>query len=280
MSKTLGVIYLALGRPYLAMALLSAKSVVDSNPNIPFTIVTNVKDEPPQADFFRSDYDSWIFVDADVADNRHLKTKILSYSKYEKTIFLDCDTVVMGDLSMASTILDYFDICLRLNRYPQKRKGKGDVCVLGNHRVSDFPHWNSGVMLIKNSASAIQFFENWNVNYYELGNKYDQVALVPTIFETGARVLSLEDRWNATDPGVGRGKWRKDTIVYHYATNICDHLFNKILECDQLIDSGGNIDNETRCFLQNKRKLKKSKMNFFRFFSINMMWRFSSPVKL
>ncbi|MDI5891880.1 putative nucleotide-diphospho-sugar transferase [Halomonas rhizosphaerae] len=280
MSKTLGVIYLALGRPYLAMALLSAKSVVDSNPYIPFTIVTNVKTEPSQVEFFRHDHDSWIYVDADVNDNRNLKTNILSYSEYEKTIFLDCDTVVMGDLSMANIILEYFDICLRLNRYPQKRKGKGDVRVLGNHRVGDFPHWNSGVMLIRNTDQAIQFFKSWNANYFQLGNKYDQVALVPTIFETGARVLSLEERWNATDPGVGRGKWRKDTIVYHYATNICDHLFNKILECDRLIDSDEGFANETRCFLQKKRRLKKSKMNLLKFFSINVMWRFSSPVKL
>jgi lipopolysaccharide biosynthesis glycosyltransferase len=280
MSKALGVIYLALGRPYLAMALLSAKSMVDHNPEIPFTIVTNVSKEPPKADFFRKNFDDWIHVDVDASVNRNLKTNILKYSKYDKTVFLDCDTIVMGDLSVASFMLDYFDVCVRLNRYPQKRKGKGDVNVLGGLRVRDLPHWNSGVMLIRRSDPAKAFFESWSLKFSELGNKYDQVALVPAIFETGARILSLEDRWNATDPGVGRHRWRQETIVYHYATNICNNLFRRIVECDKLIASSDADVSSTYSFLKGKRELKRSQMNVLRFLAINILWRFSSPVKL
>ncbi|WP_110283832.1 glycosyltransferase [Halomonas sp. LBP4] len=280
MSKALGVIYLALGRPYLAMALLSAKSMVNNNPDIPLTIVTNVSNEPPQVDFFRRGFDDWIHVDVDVSANRHLKTNILTYSKYDKTIFIDCDTIVMGDLSVASFILDYFDVCVRLNRYPQRRRGKGDVNVLGGLSIEALPHWNSGVMLIKNSDPAKEFFESWNAKFAELDNKYDQVALVPAIFETGARVLSLEDRWNATDPGIGRNRWRQETIVYHYATNICDNLFRRVMECDRLISTNEHGVNPTQLFLKGKRRLKRSQMSTIRFLAINIMWRFSSPVKI
>lgn len=280
MSKALGVIYLALGRPYLAMALLSAKSMVDHNPDIPFTIVTNVGNEPPRVDFFRSDIDDWVHVDVDVSANRHLKTSILTYSKYDKTIFLDCDTIVMGDLSVASFILDYFDVCVRLNRYPQKRRGKGDVNVLGGLRIEDLPHWNSGVMLIRKSDPAKEFFESWSAKFFELGNKYDQVALVPAIFESGARILSLEERWNATDPGVGRNQWRQETIVYHYATNICDNLFRRIMECDKLISLDDSEASSTHLFLKGKRELKRTQMNVLRYLVINVLWRFTSPVKL
>lgn len=280
MHKSMGAIYLALGRPYLAMALLSAKSMWASNPSIPYTILTNVMNEPPTVDFFRKGFDSWIHVDVDVESNRNLKTNILNYSVYEKTIFLDCDTIVMGDLSKASKILDYFDIGIRLNRYPQKRKGKGDIRVLGDAEIADLPHWNSGVMLVKNSLLAREFFARWNEKFLELGNQYDQVALVPVIFEADARILSLEDRWNATDPGIGRRPWRSDTIVYHYATNICDNLFRQIMQIDSVIGADCHDSKNTFDFLKRKRRLKKTQMSFFRFCVINAFWKFSSPVEL
>ncbi|TDR57283.1 glycosyl transferase family 8 [Halomonas ventosae] len=277
MAKELGVVYLALGRPYLAMALLSAESLVRHNPDMPFTIVTNIAHQPPDVKCFRNGFDSWIYVDADVESNRHLKTRILAYSEYEKVIFLDCDTIVMGNLSLARKILEYFDVCLRLNRYPQKRNGKGDVKVLGDLRVSDLPHWNSGVMLVRNNATGRKFFEKWNEKYVQICNKYDQVALVPAIFESDARILSLEDRWNATDPGFGRGRWRKETLVFHYATNICNKLFHKIIEYDEMIFSDPSCANQTRQFLEAKRKLKRSQMSLMRYLVINAMWRISSP---
>ncbi|WP_162623060.1 hypothetical protein [Billgrantia lactosivorans] len=279
MPMNLGVVYLALGRPYLAMALLSAKSLVEKNITLPYTIVTNVCKEPPAVDFFRHGYDRWTYVSVEDSVNRSLKTRILEYSEYQKTIFLDCDTVVMGNLAAADSILDYFDIGIRLNRYPQKRKGKGDIPVLGGLTVGDLPHWNSGVMLIKNSLASCEFFRMWNENFTRLGSQYDQVSLVPTIFKSDARVLSLEERWNATDPGIGRKQWRRDTLVYHYATNICDHLYSTIMRYDQIIPI--DMDKHTtRDFLTRKRRLKKSQMNVLRFFAINVSWRFSSPIKI
>ncbi|GAA0621910.1 hypothetical protein GCM10009016_08390 [Halomonas beimenensis] len=234
--------------------------------------------EPPVGDVFEEERDSWFFVDVDTKDNRLLKTDILKYCQYEKVIYLDCDTFVLGDLGSAGKILDYFDIGMRLKRKPQRRVGKGEVDVLGGMKVQDLPHWNSGVILARNTSLAWQFFQDWHDKYVELGNCYDQVALVPVVFQSPARFLSLEDRWNATDPGIGRKAWKKEVIVYHYATNICDRLFNQIVSKDRLILPDQYSAEETPRFLRRKRLLKRSQMSYFRYLAINALWRISSPI--
>ncbi len=280
MRKSLGVIYLALGRPYLAMAMLSAKSLRNSNPGIPYTIVTNVDESPPELSFFNGKEDKWIYVSESSTGNRSLKTSILSYSEYDNTIFLDCDTVVLGCLDKAIQILTYFDIALRLNRYPQKRSGKGDIAILPGSQVCDLPHWNSGVMLINRSDRSQRFFETWNNKFHELGCPYDQVSLVPTIFESDARVLSLDERWNATDPGFGRVKWRDNTIVFHYATNICNDIYKTILYYDRLVGDEPSSSMETIEFLERKRLQKRKQCSLIRFSIIRAVWATSSPVSM
>ncbi|XKE44003.1 hypothetical protein LG302_11475 [Halomonas organivorans] len=279
MKQSIGVIYLALGRPYLAMALLSAKSLRETNPEIPYTIVTNVMETPPEVTFFIEGVDRWIYVSECSSNNRSLKTRILDFSEYDNTVFLDCDTIVLGRLDKAQQILDYFDIALRLNRYPQKRSGKGDVSVLPGAQISDLPHWNSGVMLMNRSDRTRRFFETWNNKFHELQCPYDQVSLVPTIFESDARVLSLDERWNATDPGLGRQKWRASTIIFHYATNICDALYQSILSYDGLVGSQ-DANLETILFLENKRLQKRKQCSLFRFSVIRAVWAITSPVSM
>ena len=44
--QLLGAVYLAFGKPYLAMALVSIESLKQTNPELPVSVLTNVCDSP------------------------------------------------------------------------------------------------------------------------------------------------------------------------------------------------------------------------------------------
>jgi hypothetical protein len=61
---TFGVVYLALGAPYLAMAINSLLSLRITNPGIPVCVITNVVRHPPKKSWWSFEIgDQWVFKD-------------------------------------------------------------------------------------------------------------------------------------------------------------------------------------------------------------------------
>ena len=252
-----GVIYLAFGAPYLAIALRSIRSLRETNPGLPVCLVTNCPVEASQIDLLDPS-DSIVVLEESQARNRSIKTSINKISPFERTVFLDCDTVVMGSLANGFRFLDNFDLAFRLNPYPQTRKGKADIKIMEGLTVGDCPHWNSGVMFFAKRPETDLFFERWNQNFEALENGYDQVSLVKTIFEDRGRVLSLDIKWNASDTILGRKKWRRQAKVFHYASNISNRLSRELLhEAETMKVSLEGIVQDTQNFINRKRAQKK-----------------------
>jgi hypothetical protein len=212
----LGVIYLAFGEAYLAMALLSFRSLRASNPQIPACIVTNVvKIAPAGLPGWRPELDHWLFIEADAAINRTYKTGIHRLTPFDKTIYLDCDTLITGSLQPLFRFLDHFDVCLRLKEDPLPENAFGKLPVLDDARLCDLPHWNGGVVAFRTAAGSAQFFENWSQAHRKFGNYRDQQSLVEAVFRSDCKVLSFDGRWNMT--GKTRHDWsRPDVVVLHY----------------------------------------------------------------
>ncbi|WP_157955134.1 hypothetical protein [Halomonas denitrificans] len=276
-----GAIYVAMGRPYLAMTLLSIKTLKSVSPAMPVTVITNVEITTSIVDFLSEDIDTIILVDLDTEENRNIKSRLHEYSSYEKAIFLDSDTLIMKDLSVGEFLLDHFDVAMRVNPYPQERKGKGDVSILGGELVSSLPHWNSGVILFKKSEAVNHFFSKWNKCYNSIGVKYDQVSLVEAVFKSDVRFLGLEKRWNDTDPFLNRKKWLKSVRVFHYASNISNNLKQQILDMDSFIPDECNMGNvnETAEFISRKRRSKREELGLLKYAVIKTFWLFSTPIK-
>ena len=278
---SVGVMYVAFGRPYLAMALVSIRSLRQTNPKMPIQVVTNVAPSPPDGlQEWRPGDDIWSFLDWGSEKNRQVKTQLNKFTAFDRTIFLDCDTIVMGPMAAATTLLDYWDVGLRLNPYPQTADGKGDVDILKGQRVSALPHWNSGVVMFRNNAKTDVMFDLWHRLYkhYKIG--FDQVALVEALFRSEVRLLSLGRRWNASDPFFNRGPWREETIIFHYGSNISNRLRQKILEHDRLLSprlqSGQDV---TLNFIASHRRRKLHLLGWRRYLILRALWQFSSPVK-
>ena len=281
MTKQCGVIYLAFGPAYLIMALHSIRSLRQTNPDLPVTLVTNL-DFPKSGIPTLTEDDTLIVLGDDQSRNRLLKTSINQMSEYDKTVFLDCDTIVLGELGSGFDFLDYFDVACRLNPYPQTRKGKAEVPVLDNLSIRDCPHWNSGVMFFRKSEATNRFFTKWNKHFAELGNQYDQVSLVKTIFEDQARVLSLDAKWNASDPILGRRRWRKRTRVFHYASNISNKLRGELEQeaasLPKEVEVVKDATSQVATFVSRKRSQKRQEIGLLRYFVAKVLWSFTSPV--
>ena len=281
MTKQCGVIYLAFGTVYFIMALRSIRSLRQTNPDLPVTLVTNL--DVPKSDIpILTKDDTLIVLGDDQSQNRLLKTSINQMSEYDKTVFLDCDTLVLGELRSGFDFLDYFDVACRLNPYPQTRKGKAEVAVLDSLSVRDCPHWNSGVMFFRKSEATNRFFAKWNTDFTELGNPYDQVSLVKTIFEDPARVLSLDAKWNASDPILGRRLWRKRTRVFHYASNISNKLRGELMQEAALLPKDVEVvkgaTSQVAAFVSKKRSQKRQQIGLPRYSVAKVLWATTSPV--
>src|SRR5271157_3146826 len=62
--------------------------------NLPFTIITNLKPEQRNPKWSECKNVSFIYVDENTDNSRHIKHKIYRYSPYDETIYMDCDSII------------------------------------------------------------------------------------------------------------------------------------------------------------------------------------------
>lgn len=244
---TFGVIYLAFGRPYVAMAGHSIVTLKKFNPVIPVCLVSNEDiDTKKLPSWTRSDH--FLYVNSKADDNRVHKIKMYNYSPFNKTLYLDCDTQVLGQLHRIKFFLEYFDIAARPGKSPGPVRDRGKQLFDGRWRFEDLPHWNGGVIAFRKCEAAQEFFELWNDGFQRMAGKRDQPALVEAMFFSKCRVLSLEPIWNNGDSLNGDGllesnEIRDRSIIWHYKWDIDRQMANDIISAGQQIfgDDGKDI---------------------------------------
>jgi len=211
-----GVMYVAFGYEYLVMALYSLASLKRIHPEVKTALLTNIalKKDSGAAPFF----DTVIHVDAGDKENRLYKTRLYEYSPFERTLFLDCDTLVKGNVSKGFVFLNRFDIALRLHHYPIVTN-LGDIHL--DIDTDYFPHWNSGVLFFKKAAKVEEFFKKWHETYKQFSYARDQFALVHSLYYSDVRILSLDLSWNAGQDILSRDKKIQRNIkVFHYRKDL------------------------------------------------------------
>lgn len=193
--KDCGCVYVAYGFDYLIMAAHSALTLKRHNPGLPVTLLTNVPFEPiPYGD--RVLFDTVIYRDMPTNTNRRDKLGVDQNSPYVKTLYLDCDTEVWGDVAPVFVMLDEYDIAVRLMNPPTKYP----VRLKNGHLANDLSlaEWNAGVLFFRNSEKMKRLFQTWRDLYAELGMARDQCAFMRTVLEvTDIRLLPLGASWNA-----------------------------------------------------------------------------------
>lgn len=209
-----GVIYVATGADYTDLAVMSAKSLRAFNPSLPIDIFTDVD---------RNDL-SETFDAVHLIDDPHQRSKIdcIPRSRFDRTLFLDCDTLILAPFDDLFDILDRFELALTHDvrrATPLIREGYREKTPYA------FPQMNSGVLLYRKSDRVQSFFAEWKERYVAAGQMRDQITLKDLLWASDIRFYVLPPEFNlrrvtmldAWEPGDAR-----PTILHSH--RLLDHL--------------------------------------------------------
>ncbi len=181
-----GVIYVATGEDYLDLARASAESLRQTNPGLPVDLFT----DRPQADGLG------MFDRVHRIDHPHARSKLdcLPLTRFERTLFLDADTLVLRPLGDLFDVLDRFDLALAHD----VRRASALVQQGLRHRTPyAVPQLNSGVLLYRRSDPMLSFLREWAARFHaEPSLDRDQVILKDMLWEGDLRFWVLPPEFN------------------------------------------------------------------------------------
>jgi hypothetical protein len=236
LSHERGIVWLWWGDKAKTALDRSVQSVRDTNPDVPFYIV-QLQGNP-----------SWLH-----------KPLMYELSPFKNTLFLDCDTVVLGDLNFGFQQAEKHGMALCINECPWARRYP---CFTDNASAFDAVEYNSGVIFFNRSAGAV--FRKWKQHAKTMDTSTafevdghtlmqansDQAALSFAMHELEANPFVLPLNWNF------RYRWQRgffgDVRIWHDYDPPIDYLtgnhVNKCMivfteqdkkECESILDKQG-----------------------------------------
>jgi len=229
----IGVVYLAFGYEYCIQAVRSVCSLKTIHPNLNVSIVTNIPlnrtingvinyngtEVGPEL------FDEVIYIDDETDTNRQYKTSINKYTPYDKTLFLDCDTVVKRQIVQGFQFLDYADLAAVPRPIPSRAMSErwdGDIHVDGID-IENTTTFYSGVFFF-NASDKSDFFMSWKSTFNNFGYQYDQYSFTNAIIETNVDYLPLPILWNTMDTDINR--YKQFDEGYKFEQNVKIHHQN------------------------------------------------------
>lgn len=207
---TNGVIYVATGAEYRDLAEQSARSLRVHEPDLAVDLFTDAPDAVAGGLFDA--------VHLIAAPHPRSKLDCLSLSRFERTLFLDSDTLVVNPLGDLWDVLDRFPFALA-----HDVRRDTELIQEGGQTPYAFPQMNSGVMLYRQTPEMLAFFEAWRAGFVPGGR--DQPSLKALLWESDLRFYVLPEEFNlrrvtlldAWEPGDAR-----PTIVHSH--RLMDHM--------------------------------------------------------
>lgn len=173
--------------------------------------------------------------------SRLLKTGAREYVKGDY-LFIDCDTIIVRDLSSIDVFKYAIGACRDTHSYfpdnPYRDMCIKDVSKLGIDISEEKVYFNSGVIYVKDIPRTHKFYAEWKRNYelgYEKGVSMDQPSLALTNIDSDYLISEMPDTWNCElKHGI---KYLKDAFIVHY---LC---------------TNASINNDKQFFLLNDREV-------------------------
>ena len=209
-----GVIYVATGAAYREMACQSVRTLKAQNPGL-------------AADLFSDTLD---FDGADLFDKVHIvprnhprvKIECMPLSRFARTLYLDCDTLVVAPFGDLFDLLERFDIAMA-----HDVRRCSDLIQQGAEERTPyaFPQLNSGVVLYRHSPATDAFFADWIDRYRRVDVARDQISLKDLLWASDIRFYVLPPEFNLRRVTVFDA-WEpmdaRPTIIHSH--RLMDHL--------------------------------------------------------
>jgi hypothetical protein len=190
-----GIVYSVSGAGYLAEALLSARSSLRFN-RIPHIVFSDLEYAPPSPDGDLLSIRPYAPSGDPFAD----KIANLAASPFQRSVFLDSDTYVTGDLTRLLDLLERFDMAAAL---APGYRGREDPEV-----PASFYEFNVGVLVWRDRDATRGFFADWLETYAQLTRErpfptieeryggYEQPAFRRCAWRGEVRVCTLGPEYN------------------------------------------------------------------------------------
>lgn len=177
-----GVMYVAQGPEYLELAWQSAVTLRRYNRNITVEIFTDQDVVPGLFDSVRP-----------IPDGATPKLACLKHTSFDRTLYLDCDTLVAAPLGDLFEILEKFDLAVAhdVRRKSQLIRQRGAV-----KTPYAFPQMNAGVILYRKHERVVRFLSDWERRYSEIASTRDQISFRDLLWESDIRFYVLPPEFN------------------------------------------------------------------------------------
>ena len=221
-----GVLFLVFGVDFYDIAI---ETIAHSRrfTHLPFHVLTNVVGH----DFDSIPNTTSKFIDIPTKENRHIKTRMIDYSPFEYTLYLDCDAVIQN-----KGIESVFD---RLNKNSISLVVYGtwlnNKNALSYYKITmeklnvKFPLelFYGAFVLFKKTDAAKLFFNNWHSNWINSGVRREMPALACTIKKNDGNFklnkICIKDNIFSWKPNI-------EAIVQHeYGNGV--KFWNKFFDC-------------------------------------------------
>jgi hypothetical protein len=185
MTNMNGVIYVATGSDYVELARTSAASLRAVEPGLLIDLFTDNLDRPDLGMFDQ--------VHRIAVPEPRSKLTCMALTRFERTLFLDADTLVVGALGDLFDLLDRFDCALA---HDVRRASALVQDGLVERTPYAFPQLNSGVLLYRRSAAMLEFLEEWATRFRQTGVDRDQIILKEMLWRSDLRFYVLPPEFN------------------------------------------------------------------------------------
>ena len=225
-----GVIYVATGAGYRELAEASARSLRAVEPGLAVDLFTDAPEAVPGGLFDR--------VHGIAAPHARSKLDCMARTRFRRTLYLDCDTLILAPLGDLFDLLERFEMALAHDMRRDTaliREGLDEVTPYA------FPQMNSGVVLYRRSEPVLDFLTEWARRFAVAGVERDQIVLKDLLWRSDLRFYVLPPEFNlrrvtmldAWEPGDARA-----TILHSHRFK--DHIEGRgarIGDLDALIDA-------------------------------------------
>lgn len=180
-----GVIYVATGPDYRALAQASARSLRAVEPGLAVDLFTDDAGAVTPG----------VFDAVHVIADPHPRSKLdcMAHTRFERTLFLDADTRVLAPLGDLFEVLDRFELALA---HDVRRTS---ALIRAGHEVATpyaFPQLNSGVVLYRRSQVMLDFLAEWARRFSASGGTRDQPVLRDMLWKSDIRFWVLPPEFN------------------------------------------------------------------------------------
>lgn len=177
-----GVIYVAEGPDYYDLAVQSGNTLRQHNPEIAIDIFTDQVDQSNLFDRVLS-----------IPEGPTSKLASLPHSRFSRTLYLDCDTLVLAPFGDLFDLLERFDLAVShdVRRASSLIREGWEV-----ETPYAFPQMNAGVILYSQTAATCAFLREWQLAYESAGRKRDQVTFRDLLWSSNLAFYVLPEEFN------------------------------------------------------------------------------------